>query len=900
MILTHCAFPPFALRGRCPPHLPMVAIARVALEPTPADPWPLIVARARAWAAEQEIALRDAIVLLPFAQHLPLARRAWARAGGWLPRIETTMTLSRSLAPPQPLDGSQISFDAALDRLTARRLMRAQAWGHAWQRRDARGFDQAVAAVVKAAHDLLRAAGAVPPQRRAEHWDRARALLSPTAGPGATERLLARVALEWAAASGPPVTDVLFGQTPSAWISVQAGGGDALTDALLAEAAPRPALRIVTDPPADRPFDVVATTGHVALAVCADFEAEAQRAAAEVIANLNRGRKPVALIAQDRLLMRRVRALLARQQVPLHDETGWKLSTTRAGATLAGLLRVTNPLAVTDDWLDWLKACAGSWPQQPSAPWALQLIETAMRREGWVAPSAVDTTRLPEAAAMLWSSAQQLVADLASPRARSFRAWLQALRAALEACGAWSPLTNDAAGRQVLAALHLLDNPWAADRDEDKEAMPLDEFSAWVDAALEDASFIPESPGDAAVVITPLARAGLRPFAAAVMPGADEKRLGAAPPPRALLGDSLAAELGLTTSPQRREQETLAFAQLLRVPAITLLRRLDDGGEPLAPSPLVERLELAMLRAQRGRLPAADDPRTQAVIPAHPVQRPRPAAAALLPQRLSASACEALRVCPYRFFALRLLSLREADELDDAVEKRDYGTWLHEVLHRFHRTRDDPGPPADEEARLQEIGAQAQRDLGLDDAYFLPYAASFARFVPRYVQWLHERDARGIRWIDGELALSARPPEWGGLEMFGVIDRVDVLPGDEGPVTQLIDYKTGSAQGLRAKVKHAQEDTQLAFYAALMAQQSEAVGELAAAYLPLDESDAIRAIEHKGVAASAERLVAGIGRELSRIRSGAPMPALGEGSACEYCEARGLCRRDHWSAEDEP
>jgi hypothetical protein len=24
----------------------------------------------------------------------------------------------------------------------------------------------------------------------------------------------------------------------------------------------------------------------------------------------------------------------------------------------------------------------------------------------------------------------------------------------------------------------------------------------------------------------------------------------------------------------------------------------------------------------------------------------------------------------------------------------------------------------------------------------------------------------------------------------------------------------------------------------------------------------------------------------------APMPAMGEGKACEYCEARGLCRRD--------
>jgi len=44
--------------------------------------------------------------------------------------------------------------------------------------------------------------------------------------------------------------------------------------------------------------------------------------------------------------------------------------------------------------------------------------------------------------------------------------------------------------------------------------------------------------------------------------------------------------------------------------------------------------------------------------------------------------------------------------------------------------------------------------------------------------------------------------------------------------------------------------------------------------------------------------VIGIGQDLARLRQGAAMPALGEGVACEYCEARGLCRRDHWASVD--
>ena len=275
------------------------------------------------------------------------------------------------------------------------------------------------------------------------------------------------------------------------------------------------------------------------------------------------------------------------------------------------------------------------------------------------------------------------------------------------------------------------------------------------------------------------------------------------------------------------------------------------------------------------------------------------AAPARLPASLSASACEALRACPYRFFALTLLGLREDEELDDEIEKRDYGTWLHAVLHRFHASRGEPADAQAEESRLHETASQVRQEMRLDDAAFLPFAATFMRFAPRYIEWLHERDRAGAQWLDGERELKASPAEWAGIAMRGVIDRVDSAPGDDGPVTQLIDYKTGSAQMLRSLVKQPQEDTQLAFYAALMAQQSQSAGAVGAVYLALDAADGIKAIEHKNVELTARQLIAGIGRDLARLRDGAAMPALGEGRACDFCQARGLCRRDHWVAEGE-
>ena len=42
-------------------------------------------------------------------------------------------------------------------------------------------------------------------------------------------------------------------------------------------------------------------------------------------------------------------------------------------------------------------------------------------------------------------------------------------------------------------------------------------------------------------------------------------------------------------------------------------------------------------------------------------------------------------------------------------------------------------------------------------------------------------------------------------------------------------------------------------------------------------------------------LIEGIQHDMARIAAGAPLPALGEGSVCDYCAVRGLCRKDMWA-----
>jgi ATP-dependent helicase/nuclease subunit B len=869
----------------------MTAIDRAALETTNdvASTWRQVASHVLAWAGSNEVSPRDTIVLLPFAALLPHARAAFATGSAWMPRIETPLTLAGALGPPVTAGAGQLSLDPTADRLTVAQLLRAQPWGQAWSRSDPRAFEQAVAAVVDTAHALARAAALHPPDRRAERWTEWRELLAPFSGPGARQRALAQLALEWASQAPAPATDRLHALRPAAWVVVQAGGADPFSASLLEHSA-APRLCLDLDPRAAARFDPPGPPP--AFALCDDFEHEAQCSAAQVLAHVCRGEVPVALISQDRVLVRRVRALLERQHIALYDETGWKLSTTRAAAQLMSLLKAARPNGTTDSVLDWLKS-GTRW----SAPddGALAQFEADCRRHQRVRVTDLLPEALAEPARSLWADVSAALAAFYSAGRLPLAAWLQRTVQALQAAGSWPALQADDAGRQVLSQLHLesadaTPSAWAQRLD---ATMTLHEFVGWVDSVLEQASFLPAGdrsrPAD--VIITPLARAMLRPFAAVVCPGADARRLGAAAAPHALLPEATLAELGLPDAAQRHADEALAFAQLLRLPNLTLLRRRRDGDEPLADSPLVERLRLAL--ARRGEaLRDWEDPRIDSVTAATPIAPSAGVAPALLPRELSASACEALRACPYRFFALNVLRAREADELDEEVEKRDYGTWLHAVLHAFHTSRRDETSAAEDIASLHRLADEKRAEHGLAAADFVPFGASFEAFVPRYVAWQRARDAAGARWQQGEQRERMNLPQAEAFVLEGIIDRVDQVGAARSPQLQLIDYKTGSASGLKEKVRDPLEDTQLAFYAALMrAQRSEP---LRASYLALDGRQ-IEEIEHKGVEASAALLLDGLAADLRRLQAGEGMAPLGEASACDFCAARGVCRRDHWT-----
>ncbi len=920
------------------------------------------------------------VVLLPFFQLQAVARaqllqRAQSSsAAQFTPRLETTKSWSQRIGhfSPGALD---ISYDAGLDSLRAK----------AWLQRAGLGAQQAmlVGSLVQTAHQLGALVAAVPPARRSDWAAQARTnalqgvdKLAST--PLMYEAAVARIALEWAVASRY-ASDVLFDDAVrsslDALIVVPGLQANPLAQALAQHWADISCYVQWPDFEATQADSAAQyatqgqgvalhpTQGHsVGLHPSTDQHDEADRAAACVLQHIAQGRVPVALAAVDRLSTRRISATLQLHGVQLLDETGWKLSTTRAAASVMALLRAARTAhrgaddepGADDALLNWLKQTnasvakinaleytfrkQNSTPEQvDTAQAAIEFIVSAQDDEVILdANSSVEASSLsltglslaegslvlgqaqPAQLGMALSSTgsttvQPVTIDdlLKNLRAsRSPAQWLLALQYALRATGQWAALQADSAGRDCVQALHLLQPDALADHS---APMSLAEFTAWASDCLENASFKP-SLGAAApaaqVIVLPLAQVLARPFAAIVIAGADEQRLPASPEPVGAWSRAQRAALGLPTREALAAEQQRVWACAMQLPQVDVLWRTAEGESALQPSPLLLQwqagqaavhaasdapadlfaVSLAPLHATQAASTIAHyaaDPRRTVSVPAAPTHMPTPVAGALRVTSVSASSYSDLRACPYRFFALRLLGLQDAPELDTEVDKRDFGSWLHSVLGEFHtRRKTNPTLNADDAALLD----QCATDQSMPGPGFVPFAAAWPQVRASYLAWLTQHEAEGWQFDQAELSQKITHPHDDDLQLVGRLDRVDRLSrGPMAGTAYVLDYKTENSQASKNKVKTPMEDTQLAFYAALLGED-----DLHAAYINLAERDC-KTTPQPDIMAARDALLHGIAGDVQRIHAGAALPALGEGSACDFCAARGLCRKDMWT-----
>ena len=835
-----------------------MADAAVATSVTSLDALIQIVAVAL---GRRHASIAGSVVLLPFPQLCAPSRQAWfAHAGqGFTPRFETALQCSNRLGGPRPGVGD-ITFDPALDRLSAQVLLRSA------------GLDadpSLVSRLVERAQVLAQPAAAAGPDGRSSWAENCRHAVAWDAACAALDTALSRIAIEWCAASAF-ATDVLFDPAMAeSWDCLFVLEGfhrDPILAALLARWA---------DTAIPLCWAATATGRPVSVGCALSAEDEAEQGAALVLQHIEQRRVPVALIANDRFLTRRVAAQLSVHGVRLRDETGWKLSTTRAAAQFMGSVRACAWNASSEQVLEWVKN-APSFGDSEVAE-----LEQQLRAEGEAQWQRFVARRSASDQGLIsWlAAAENLRANMRE--SRTLIRWLADSRGLLQATNLWDSLCVDAAGEQIVQALRLapLGTSELGRFGAAGQRWSLSEFAAWADAVLEARRFIPPEPGEAEVVILPMGQMLGRDFAAVVVPGCDDIHLSASPEPEGPWTAAQRTKMGLPTRAdlelvQRRSWDDLVNSY----PCQLLWREKGREDEPALPSPLLRALQVAGLSRNMA------DPRQLQKLLFLPLSQPQPQGKDLPITSVSASGYEDLRRCPYRYFALRQLGLRESEEIELELDKRDFGLWLHDVLRRFHEGRPSSADADELDRWLDQCAQSSSAASNLDEAEFLPFQALWPNIRKAYLAWLGGRETGEAAFESAETWLEQ---ELGPLRLVGKLDRIDRLPNG-API--LIDYKTESIDKTRRRIADPGEDTQLAFYAALID-----ADDAQACYLNIGERGDIRELAQPNLLWARDALLGGIQSDLGRVRAGAPMAALGEGASCEHCAARGLCRKDFWN-----
>lgn len=657
---------------------------------------------------------------------------------------------------------------------------------------------------------------------------------------------------------------------------------------------------------------------RVQIMVAADAETEARAVEIQVRRWWLQGKRNIGIVTNDRKLARRVRALLERAQLFLHDAAGWPLSTTSAATALMQWLDAVEQGFSGPPLFAVLKSpfAFGSvdaqtrrlalarferdivWPQRIAG--GLARYRTALAR----ARSAFDERHGHECRALLetllerveQAAAVLLALDVSKPvRAHAL---LDAVKASLDALQMSQGYDADPAGQEILAELDAMSDAARAH----PVSLTWRDLRAWLAHNIERRRFRPPMSG-AGVELMSVAESRLYRFDALVIAGAHEAQLPGSGVDAGFFNDGVRRELGLGTDLDRRCRLFYDFRRLLEsAEHVLVTARREDGGEPVLLSPWVERLRsfhgLAYGHALAPHtLPQlVASPLTLITAPStHPGHADYPRARAcpeLFDPTLSASAHQRMIDCPYQHFALDGLQLAPTDEPRAMMDKSDYGKQVHRILQAFHAGLPNlPGPFA--EVVTDDNAARAEALLeAIAAAVFAPHIAAsplavawyyrWRQAIPAYVRWQRER-ARSWRTVSCEH--EANQPLDGALVLKGRIDRVD--RGEDG--LGIIDYKTGTVPDAEAIANG--ESVQLPLYAALL---TEPVAEATFLAFGQDTVSSKAAVGGAELQTLREQVIARLIAVHHAAHAGHELPAWGDSETCEYCPAEGLCRKTFW------
>ena len=673
------------------------------------------------------------------------------------------------------------------------------------------------------------------------------------------------------------------------------------------------------------------------------FEELAWAAAKSIETHLIAGKTNIALVAQDRLAARRARALLSRfgPGLRIRDETGWKLSTTRAAAALNSyleLIRCPQEGPSASALLEFLQNpyfdIAHALQKTPEICISLiaqleDILIASQAKSGW------ETFRMAIERANAYASSSgsvphEALLQLMSLLQKRHAQW-QALKldcanaytllqTNLQEMGMAQQLEQDSAGKQLLEVLKTFDlgaGPYQ------HLTMRLPEWLSLLKTVIEEASYQEAGKeSQATLSILPLSSTRLREFDAVVLVGCDEQQLPAFSEPPLFFSDALNRLLKASTITAQYIQQARDLSQLLiSCPQVDLLwQSKSNSGEPLRPSAWISRL-----RAQLPNWPILEAKPEMHADQSHPLQEAVSTVNAeiALPISMSPSAYKALRDCPYRYYVRSILGLRKAKEFEEGFDASLAGQVLHSLLKNFFqalKTEEQQAQSSitqDLDARrlwMQEhLTKHSEKEferLIKGDARVMGTLRDWQKQIPSFIDWQLKREAEGWRYHDAELSVgfmvTLTDPDGvqREIQIAGRADRFDVNTNNPSTAA-VIDYKNQGTAKIKKRAERLLDDPQLLIYA-------RAVNENAvAAHLPgrtieqaewvslkadIKKADdkIVRSHPIEDMPAMMAQFSEQLSDDLEVLWARKPMKAFAPDSVCQYCEARGICRKGMW------